>query len=169
MSVRTVLAHWRVALLAGLVLGVVFGLIEGFSIFALAFVDDLGIERGEASGMYSAYLLASTVSAPLAGRMVDRFGPRVVIPSTFPVFAVGILLCSQATALWHLYLIYIGLVATATTVLIVASQVMVSNAYTTDRGKALGIAYSCVGLGNFLLSNVLGTVVEHGGWRAATR
>lgn len=153
--------------MAGLVLGLVFGLIEGFSIFSLALSRDLGVERGEASGMYSTYLLSSTLSAPLAGRLIDWFGPRRVVLFSFPVFSFGIALCSQATQLWQLYVIYIALIATTTTTLIVSSQVIVNNGYSENRGKALGIAYACVGLGNFVLFNVLGVLVQYAGWRTA--
>jgi MFS family permease len=161
------LARWRVALLAGLVLGLVFGLIEGFSIFSLAVADSLDVERGQASGMFSAYLLASTVSAPLAGRLIDRFGTRRIVLAAFPVFSAGIAACSQAQELWQLYVVYVGPIAITTTLLIMSSQVMVNNGYPADRGTAVGISYACLGLGDFALFTLLGTIVERAGWRTA--
>ncbi|PKW16879.1 MFS transporter [Saccharopolyspora spinosa] len=165
---RERLSFWQTALLGGLALGTIFGLVEGFSLFSLAFARDLGITRGEASSMYSVHLLCSTLSAPLVGRLVDRYGPGRVVPIGFVVIGVGLVLASWATALWHFYLVYGLVLASATTVVIVAAQVMVSNSYPTEfRGRALGLAYACVGLGNFVLFNLLGQVISESGWRTA--
>lgn len=162
------LSFWRTALLGGLALGAIFGLIEGFPLFSLAFARDLGTTRGEVSGMYSVYLLCSTLSAPLVGRFVDRYGPGVVAPVGFSVVGMGLVLASRATALWHFYLVYGLVLASATTLVIVAAQVMVSNSYPTEfRGRALGLAYACVGLGDFMMFNLLGQVISGHGWRAA--
>ncbi|OLL76456.1 permease of the major facilitator superfamily [Pseudonocardia sp. Ae168_Ps1] len=167
-GLRERLSFWQTALLGGLALGTIFGLVEGFSLFSLAFTRDLGITRGEASSMYSVYLLCSALSAPLAGRFVDRYGPGRVVPAGFVVVGMGLGMASRATALWHFYLLYALVLATATTVLIVAAQVMVSNSYPTAfRGRALGLAYACVGLGNFVLFNLLGQIISAYGWRTA--
>lgn len=165
---RKRLSFWRTALLGGLALGTIFGLVEGFSLFSLAFGPDLGINRGEASSMYSVYLLCSTLSAPLVGRLVDRYGSGPVVPIGLLVVAVGLAVASRATALWYFYLVYGLVLASATTVVIVAAQVMVSSSYPTEfRGRALGLAYACVGLGDFVLFNLLGQVISEYGWRTA--
>ncbi|HSY16333.1 MAG TPA: MFS transporter [Jatrophihabitantaceae bacterium] len=164
---RAELARWQVALIAGLVLGLVFGLIEGYSIFSVAFAHDLRLNRGQASSMYAAYLLTSAVAAPPAGRVVDRFGPSTVVRLAFPALALALGLCAVAVASWQMYGLYLGLVAPSTTLLIMSSQVLVNNSYARDRGKALGIAYAGVGLGDFLLFSLLGALVQHAGWRCA--
>jgi MFS family permease len=161
------IVRWRTALLAGLVFGVVFGLIEGFSIFSLAFADELHVARSAASGMFAAYLLVGTIFAPMAGLALDRFGPRRVILTAFPLFVLGIAACATTTALWQLYVFYIGLIATSTTFLITSAQVMVKNGYPNQRGKAVGIAYACLGAGDFALFSALGLLVQHVGWRTA--
>lgn len=167
-GLRERLSFWQTALLGGLALGTIFGLVEGFSLFSLAFTRDLGITRGEASSMYSVYLLCSALSAPLVGRFVDWYGPGRAVPAGFIIVGVGLSMASRATALWHFYALYALVLATATTVLIVAAQVMVSNSYPTEfRGRALGLAYACVGLGNFLLFNLLGQIISAYSWRVA--
>ncbi|SDC22670.1 MFS transporter [Actinokineospora iranica] len=158
--------RWRTALLAGLVLGVLFGVVEGFSIFYTAFVVDLRLDAADASGMYATYLLASLVAAPAAGRVVARVGARRVIAVMFPAFAVAVSACAVLESLWQFYLIYVLVLATATTMLVVASQVLITASYDRDRGKATGIAYACLGIGDFVLFTVLGSVVQEFGWRS---
>ncbi|MBB5157842.1 MFS transporter [Saccharopolyspora phatthalungensis] len=165
MHVTAVWHRWRTALLAGLVLGVVFGVVEGFSIFYSAFVVDLGLDRADASGMYAFYLLTSVLAAPPGARLVACFGPRRVIAAAFPVFAAAVAACALLSSLWQFYAIYVLVLAATTTLLVVASQVLISASYDRDRGKATGIAYACLGVGDFLLFTVLGFVVEQAGWR----
>ncbi|HVE46061.1 MAG TPA: MFS transporter [Acidimicrobiales bacterium] len=155
------------ALLAGLVLGTVFGVVEGFSLFSVSLARDLGINRGDSSAMYSVYLLACAGWAPSAGRIVDRCGSRRVILTAFPLLATGLASCAAVVAPWQLYGVYVLLIGPATTALIVASQVMVTGHYEVDRGKALGLAFACVGVGNLLLFSLLGIVVQGAGWRSA--
>lgn len=157
--------RWRTALLAGLVLGVVFGVVEGFSIFYSAFVVELGLDHADASGMYAVYLLTSVLAAPFGGRLVARVGPRRVITAVFPVFAAAVATCALLTDLWQFYAVYVLVLAATTTLLVVASQVLITASYERDRGKATGIAYACLGVGNFVLFTALGFVVERAGWR----
>src|SRR6476661_2787243 len=48
------------------------------------------------------YLLASTITAPLYGRMGDRFGRRNVLLGALAMFVLGSLACGLAHAMWAL-------------------------------------------------------------------
>lgn len=168
MRLLDLVSRWRLSLLGGLVLGIVFGSVEGFSILTVPFSREFGISRAEASGMYAVYLLASAIYAPFVGVIIDRFGPRRVIVLTLPCLSLSLALCGRATTLWHMYAIYVVPVALATTLLILSSQVMVNNGYpSADRGSALGISYACVGVGDLIFFTAIGLIVQNSGWRAA--
>ena len=51
--------------------------------------------------------MVGAVFAPVAGLAVDKFGPRRVIVTAFPLFSLGIAACATANALWQLYVFYI--------------------------------------------------------------
>ena len=48
------------------------------------------------------YLLAATITAPLYGRMGDRFGRRNVLLGALAVFVLGSLACGVAPTMWTL-------------------------------------------------------------------
>lgn len=167
MRAESAASRWRAALLAGLVLGIVFGVIEGFSIFSVAFAADLHVGRSAAATIFTTYLLAGAVLAPLAGTVVDRVGPRRVITAAFPIFGIGVAACAAAQSVWQLYAIYDVLIAATAACLINAAQVLVRNGYPERRGKAVGIAYACLGVGDFLIFTFLARVVTQASWRIA--
>jgi MFS family permease len=166
-GIREFLSSWRIALLSGLVLGSVFGLLEGFSLFAISFSQDLALDRAQAAGIYSASLLASTVAAPVAGRLIDAIGPEKSIIWNFPVLILSLALCGSVTEIWQMYLLYALPISWASTILVLSSQVAVNRGYPLRRGTALGIAYSGVGVGNFLLFNALSAAIARLGWEWA--
>ena len=155
------------ALLAGLVFGVVCGLTDAFSIFSIAFSQEFRASRASASGIFVLYLFVITLVAPLAGLSVDRLGPRRIIVSAFPLFAIGIALCAAAKALWELYACYGALIGVPAAFLMTSADVLVLNSYQDSRGKAIGIGYTCLGVGEFVLFSVLSEAIALVGWRAA--
>ncbi len=56
----------------------------------------LGLPKVWFFGTFSAALLLSGLMAPLAGRMIDRYGGRDVLAATNLVFAAGLVLMSLA-------------------------------------------------------------------------
>src|SRR5262245_57352059 len=53
------------------------GVPETFAVFLLPVQQGLGVSRADITLTYSVYMLAYAVSAPFAGRLIDRFGARV--------------------------------------------------------------------------------------------
>src|SRR5687767_15096298 len=54
------------------------------------------------SWVVTAYLLASTASTPLYGKISDLYGRKVVFQAAIAIFLVGSLLCGIAQNLWQL-------------------------------------------------------------------
>lgn len=55
-------------------------------------------------GAFSLALLVAAAAGPVAGRCIDRYGGRPVLMVSNLVFAAGLLVLSQATQIWHVYL-----------------------------------------------------------------
>jgi len=75
-----------------------------FGIFAQAIIQEFHIGRATISLAFTFHNLAAAICVPLAGRLVDRYGPRrVLLP--FTVLLSLILVSSRAlsTARWQLY------------------------------------------------------------------
>ncbi|HEX5939387.1 MAG TPA: MFS transporter, partial [Dehalococcoidia bacterium] len=77
-----------------------------FSVYIPALEDEFGWSRAEVSVAFSLGLVASGVSAPFAGRAVDRLGARRVIALGSIGVLTTFLLLSQIQNLWQFYIIY---------------------------------------------------------------
>jgi len=51
-----------------------------FSVFYPAIVEEVGWGRGSTALMFSITIVVYCLVAPVAGGLVDRFGPRLVFP-----------------------------------------------------------------------------------------
>lgn len=130
-----------------LVLGVAFITIvfgytirNSFSVFYPTIVEEFGWERGSTALMFSITILCYGLAAPIAGGLVDRFGPRMVIPVGACIMGSSLALCSLAKAQWHFYLLYgvmaaIGLSIAGWNPL----TAMISNWFVKRRGLVFGI------------------------------
>ena len=77
-----------------------------FALFYVALLQEFGWGRAEtALGSSLSWLLLLAFS-PLAGRLNDRFGPRVLVPVGGLLLAAGLALTGRTQALWHYYLAF---------------------------------------------------------------
>lgn len=112
-------------------------------------------------------LIISGIFGMGAGRLSDKFGPKVVLVAGGLLTGLGYLLVSQASSIWQLYLFYglilgIGLSSIDTPVLSTIARWFVKK-----RGMATGIAKVGVGLGVLVISPLAGWLVSSYGWRSA--
>ncbi|MGV9771884.1 MDR family MFS transporter [Streptosporangium sp. NPDC003464] len=85
---------------AGLVLGILMSVLDQ-TVVAIALPDiaaDLG-EAGSIGWVVTAYVLASTATGAVYGRLSDRFGRRAVFLSAITVFTVASVLCGLAQSM----------------------------------------------------------------------
>ena len=69
----------------------------------------LGWSKASLSGAFTLALLLSAVAAPAAGRLIDRGHGVTLLGSSALLGALLLLALSQAEAVWHFYLIWMGL------------------------------------------------------------
>src|SRR5438445_12077162 len=75
-----------------------------FSLFFPPIIDEFGWERGVTAGAFSFGFLISGAMSPLIGRMMARFGPRVVMALGVALMGGVMLLATLTTQPWHVYL-----------------------------------------------------------------
>ena len=124
--------------------------------------------RAEISFAYTLCTLSGSAALPLIGRIVDRYGVRVVVIPSLLLFGTCLMSTYFLSAhLWHLYVLYlaIGLVSSGTTPLPYAR--VISHWFDKKRGLALGLAMAGVGLGSLVMPSLTHTLVTAGGWRTA--
>jgi len=122
-----------------------------FAVFYPTIVDEFSWGRGSTALMFSISFLVYGLMSPLAGTLVDRFKPRIVLVVGGIIAGVGVALCSLAAAQWQFSLFYgviaaIGLSLAGWTPL----TAIVSKWFVKKRGLAIGIL--AAGFGGSLIS-----------------
>src|SRR5215203_1449998 len=77
------------------------GLGESFTVFLKPISESFGWDRAQVVSVYSLTWLAGGLTAPLAGRMFDRSGPRMVYALGLLLLGGAFLFASRAQALWQ--------------------------------------------------------------------
>lgn len=162
---RDLFYGWRITL-AGSVSNF---LTAGIAVWSFGFfIDPLRDEMGWSTAAialgFSIRSFEQGLFAPLAGVLVDRLGPRRMAAIGMVVFAIGLLLFSQARSLWVYY--------TASLIMAVGQSVGTFMPYSAvlmrwfqrKRGKAMGILNAGNGSGYFLVPAII-FLIATVGWR----
>ena len=139
-----------------------------FSLLMPPLVEEFGWDRGLAAGAFSFGFLVSAILSPIVGRVVDRYGPRVVIETGVLLLAAGLLLAPAIRTAWHLYATLGVLVGGGANLMsFTAHSLFLPNWFVRRRALAIGIAFSGVGVGALLLLPWLQAIITREGWRAS--
>ncbi len=137
-----------------------------FSLLYPSILDEFGWTRGAVAGVFSLGFIASMAGAPIVGILLDRVGPRWVMPGSAIVTALGMVLATLSTEPWHFYIALGALVVVGSVgIAYIGHGILIPHWFDQKRGLALGIAFSGVGFGAIVLFPVLQIVIEGEGWR----
>lgn len=138
-----------------------------FSLLFPPIIEEFGWQRGATAGAFSFGFLVSAVLSPLLGKLMDRFGPRVVMELGVALTAAGLLLAPLVTQPWHLYLTLGVLVGAGTTCIgYTGHGLFLPNWFVRRRGLAVSIAYSGAGASILVMPSVQ-RLIDGYGWRVA--
>lgn len=139
---------------------------QGFSAYFLPLIDEFGVSRGVLSLALSIGSVVSTLSGPVQGVIVDRFGPRVTMMVAVVLAGAGLVLVGTAHSLTLLFLYLIALVALGANAVVFPASSAVSSWFIRKRSLALGLAMAGLGLGGLVVT-FTNFLIEALGWRHA--
>jgi sugar phosphate permease len=131
-----------------------------FSVYIPALEDEFGWSRAEVSLAFSLGLVASGVSAPFAGRAVDRLGARLVIALGSVGVLCTFLLLSQVQNLWQFYLVYTIQSTIQAWSFFLPFQWLLAQWFVRRRGTALGLATAGFGVGGSVVFPVVAVAID---------
>ena len=138
-----------------------------FSVFYPTIVEEFSWGRGNTALMFSISIIVYGLAAPLAGSLVDKFKPRLILSLGAFILGGGIALCSLATTQWQFYLLY-GVVAAIGLSLVgwTPLTAIVSNWFVKKRGLAFGIMGAGFG-GSLVSASIAQLLISSFGWQTA--
>ncbi len=130
-------------------------------------IADFGWSRAQVSAAVFVNMVVFSVSILVAGRLLDRYGPRWTVLVSGVVFSGGLLLMTGMTTLWQFILFY-GVVSAAglgglTSALFGA---LLAKWFERRRGTAISLAIAGNSLGQFALVPLFSSLLLADGWRA---
>src|SRR5215510_10819419 len=159
---------WVVVAVAFVTMAVGVNTRTAFSLLFPPILAEFGWDRGRTAASFSIGFIAAIAYAPAIGMVMDRFGPRLMIPFGAVLVSVGMILATFVTQPWHLHLT-MGLLVGGGTIFLsyMGHSLFLPYWFARQRGLALGIAFSGVGLGSIVIFPWLQAFISRVGWREA--
>ncbi|MBI5967699.1 MAG: MFS transporter [Deltaproteobacteria bacterium] len=138
-----------------------------FSVFLIPLSEEFGWTRASTAGIFSLSVLIFGIGSIFSGRMVDRFGPRLVVGAGGVLMGSGLVLSAIIQSLWQLYACYgimIGIGVSAGWGPLTAT---VSRWFIARRGLAMGIMSIGVSMGILIVPPLSRHLITVFGWRSS--
>ena len=158
---------YTIVLAAFLIMAVMWGTFYSFGIFFEPILTEFGWTRAATSGAFSLCLVLAGFFAIVAGKLNDRFGPRIVMTVSGLLLGTGYLLMSQIGAIWQLYLFYGVIVSIGSSGSFVPLASTISRWFVKRRGLMTGIIASGIGFGTMIMPPLANWLISGYGWRTS--
>lgn len=135
-----------------------------YSVFFKPMTEEFGWTRTMTSGAYSLSTIVLGAFSIVLGWLCDRYGPRVTLTICGILSGVGIILLSNVSTLWQLYLFF-GIILGLGLGAYVPLVTTVSAWFDSRKGLALGIVVAGIGLGPTIIAPIASHLISLYGWR----
>jgi len=156
---------WVVVAAAFCVALVAYGVQYSFGIFIDPLKADFGWSGELVGGAASLFMFSRGALAILTGRITDRHGPRIIVAIGGLFLGLGLILTSQSSTAWQLYLFYGLMGGFGLSVAYAPLMATVSRWFVSKRGLAIGIVAAGIGAGTAVMSPLAAHLVATHGWR----
>jgi MFS family permease len=157
-----------IVVIAGfLILASMYGTLYSFGVFFKPVSTEFGWTRAITSGAYSLCFLLSGVVAVAAGRLNDKFGPRVIMSCSGLLLGIGYFLMAKIATIWELYLYYGVIVGVGMGGGIAPSLSTVARWFVKRRGLMTGMTIAGTGTGTLVMPLIANWLISTYNWRTS--
>ncbi len=138
-----------------------------FGVFFEPMLTEFGWTRATLSAAASLRMFITTLFGIGAGRLTDKFGPRLVATASGLFLGLGFFLMSRISAIWQLYLVFGVITGVGMGGLWVPMISTVSRWFVKRRGMMIGIVLSGTSVGIIIVPPLATWLITTYGWRTA--
>ena len=142
---------WVIVISCTLMMAVTYGLMYSFSVFFKPLAEYFNWDRATVSLVYSVSLVMRGGISIGTGWLADRYGAKKLMVFCGVMIGLGLILSSQVNALWQLLVSYSLIEAIGLSGTFGITTAVTSRWFTRNRGLALGLVSSGVGIGTLLM------------------
>ncbi len=139
-----------------------------FGLFIKPMGDQIGIGRADFGWAQTARQASTSVTSPVVGWLLDRYGARIMLPVAVTLTGVSMIGLAYISHAWHLIALFavMGLVGLSGPGALVTS-VPVLKWFVVDRGKAVAFMSLGVPFGALIFIPLTQFLIDVGGWEMA--
>jgi MFS family permease len=138
----------------------------GFTIFFLPITQELGLSRAATSAVFSLARAEGAIEGPLAGYLIDRFGPRPMMLAGVILSGLGYMLLAGVESYAGFLAVYLGVITLSFSAGFMHSPMVLANSwFIRRRAFAMTLISSSIGIGGTLITPLLAFSVQTWGWR----
>jgi MFS family permease len=148
-----------------LIMVVIWAAYYSFGVFFKPLITDFGWTRAATSGAFSLSAIINGLLAIVMGKLVDRFGPRIVMTICAILIGSGFMLMSGIASIWQVYLFYGLIVGVGMGGSFVPVMSTVVRWFYEKRSMMTGIVAAGMGIGALIGPPIAHQLIIHFGWR----
>ncbi len=156
---------WVMVLLATCVLAITAIRFYAFGIFLVPLTTEFDWDRGALSAAPSMSWLVAGFLSLFTGRLSDRYGPQILVTISGLLTGISLLLMSQVSSLWQVYLIWGLLMGIGGACCYIPIISTIPRWFAQKRGTAIGITYTGFGLGAIISPPLTQWIISYYGWQ----
>jgi MFS family permease len=139
-----------------------------FGLFIKPMGNQLGIGRTSFGSAMTARLLTGAVASPFVGRLIDRYGSRILLAVAATITGIALFTLGHITQAWQMVALFaitgvIGLGGPASLV----TTVPVAKWFVQKRGRAIGMLFIGLPIGGIIFLPLTQFLIDSVGWRNA--
>ncbi len=136
-------------------------------LFMAPLTTEFGWNRAEMSLALTAFTVSLAVCLPLAGRIVDRIGSRLVVVPSIIVCGLSLAAIPLVTEIWHLWAIFVVIGSLGAGANSLPYMLTISAWFNRRRGLAIGLSMAGAGFGFAYVPPLVQYMIGTYGWQSA--
>lgn len=149
------------------IMTIAWGANRTFGVFLEPVLDEFGWTRAGISGAFTICMFVMGLLSIVAGRLTDKFGPRIVTITCGLFLGLGYVLSSQISNMWQLYLYYGLIVGMGMSGAFAPLISIVTRWFVKRRALMSGIVVAGPAFGIMVMPLVSSLLITSYGWRAS--